>query len=324
MVKKRLIIICAFLVICCFIISFTLYLYFLEDEDDFSPLERIYSKLGDTTIDDFAYWLQDIDIEEIKNSKYDLMIIDYSSDGNETGEFSYTNITYMKSSGIYEKYLLAYISIGEAEDYRFYWNDAWDANYDGIPDPSAPDWLNMSNPEWKGNYKVEYWNEDWQDIVYEYLDRIISVGFDGIYMDIIDAYEYFEDNIPHSDWLMIDFVGNISSYVKSSGGTDFFVFVQNGDALLSNSTYLSYIDGIGREDLFYYDDSKTSDFWRIEGISNLNYALNVNKTVLIIDYPISSSKIYNFYDNCIKNGFIPYRSNRELNNLYQYSYYPAI
>ncbi|MCX5769013.1 MAG: hypothetical protein NTZ09_01885 [Candidatus Hydrogenedentes bacterium] len=26
-----------------------------------------------------------------------------------------------------------------------------------------------------------------------YLDRIITAGFDGVYLDIIDAFEYFEE-----------------------------------------------------------------------------------------------------------------------------------
>jgi cysteinyl-tRNA synthetase len=27
-----------------------------------------------------------------------------------------------------------------------------------------------------------------------YLDRILAAGFDGAYLDIIDAFEYFEEN----------------------------------------------------------------------------------------------------------------------------------
>jgi len=33
------------------------------------------------------------------------------------------------------------MSVGEAEDYRWYWNPSWDANHDGKPDPGAPSWL---------------------------------------------------------------------------------------------------------------------------------------------------------------------------------------
>ena len=46
---------------------------------------------------------------------------------------------------------------------------------------------------------MEYWNTDWQVMIYgsdsAYLDMIIAAGFDGVYLDIIDAYEFFEDAI---------------------------------------------------------------------------------------------------------------------------------
>lgn len=52
------------------------------------------------------------------------------------------------------------------------------------------------NPDWPGNYKVKYWNEDWQKLIYKnndsYLNKISTAGFDGVYLDIIDAFEYFE------------------------------------------------------------------------------------------------------------------------------------
>ena len=33
--------------------------------------------------------------------------------------------------------MLAYVSIGEAENYRFYWEESWDADNDGQPDADA-------------------------------------------------------------------------------------------------------------------------------------------------------------------------------------------
>lgn len=85
--------------------------------------------------------------------------------------------------------VMAYMSIGEAEDYRYYWQPDWDAN--------PPVWLETENPDWDGNYKVRYWDPAWQSIIYgtesAYLDRIMAAGFDGVYLDIIDAFEYFEE-----------------------------------------------------------------------------------------------------------------------------------
>lgn len=81
------------------------------------------------------------------------------------------------------------MSIGEAEDYRFYWKNEWKTN--------PPVWLGEENPDWEGNYKVWYWEKEWQNIIISdpdsYLQRILNAGFDGVYLDIIDAFEYFEN-----------------------------------------------------------------------------------------------------------------------------------
>ncbi len=293
----------------------------LFNNDEYLP--RVEFNMNGVVIDDFAYLLQNINKETIRNSKYDLIIMDYSSDGNETGEFSSSEVNYMKSTGDKEKFLISYVSIGEAENYRFYWEESWDANHDGIPDPGAPNWLDIENPEWEGNYKVKFWMIEWQQIIFDYLDRIIIAGFNGIYMDIIDAYEFYQGVIPNVDWKMIDFVGNISSYVKNEASGNFSVFVQNADELLLNSTYLEHIDGIGREDLFYFDNTPTNDSWRNQGISNLNNAIDNNKMVLITDYPQSSSLKYDFYSNCITNGFLGYAADRELDSLKEFDLYPS-
>ena len=56
--------------------------------------------------------------------------------------------------------------------------------------------MDRENPDWEGNFKVKYWIEDWQKIIYgnedSYLDKILEAHFDGVYLDIIDAFEYYE------------------------------------------------------------------------------------------------------------------------------------
>ena len=88
-----------------------------------------------------------------------------------------------------KRFVVAYMSIGEAEDYRYYWQNGWNT--------SPPGWLDKENPDWAGNYKVKYWQEDWQNIICNtetsYLKKILDAGFDGVYLDIIDAFEYFEE-----------------------------------------------------------------------------------------------------------------------------------
>jgi len=81
----------------------------------------------------------------------------------------------------------AVFSIGEAEDYRTYWQPGWTS--------SPPDWLTAENPDWSGNYLVRYWDPSWQGIVFAELAAIVAAGFDGVYLDKIDAYESFETDL---------------------------------------------------------------------------------------------------------------------------------
>jgi len=84
--------------------------------------------------------------------------------------------------------VLCYVSIGEAEDYRYYWQPGWS--------PGNPSWLEEENPDWPGNYGVRYWDPAWQAVIFggddSYLGRVLAAGFDGAYLDRIDAFEDFE------------------------------------------------------------------------------------------------------------------------------------
>lgn len=126
-------------------------------------------------------------IEAVAATNYDLIIMDLDFNGGRT--FTSAEINQLKSKANGGKRLvICYLSIGEAENYRYYWQTDWNKK--------KPVWLDSENPDWAGNYKVKYWNSDWQRIIYgnddSYLRKIISADFDGVYLDIIDAFEYYE------------------------------------------------------------------------------------------------------------------------------------
>jgi cysteinyl-tRNA synthetase len=146
---------------------------------------------------EFAYQLQPAKsqnrqafLSALADSQFDLVVMDYSFDGGQSGEFTAPEITRLKSK--LGGKVIAYLSIGEAEDYRWYWQETWDADREGRPDAGAPGWLDAENPSWPGNYKVRYWKPEWQAIIFAYLDKILAQGFDGIYLDLVDAYEYYQ------------------------------------------------------------------------------------------------------------------------------------
>ncbi|MCF8227063.1 MAG: endo alpha-1,4 polygalactosaminidase [Bacteroidales bacterium] len=125
-------------------------------------------------------------ITSLRQTNYDLIIIDLFFNETELTQSDISELQTKANGG--RRLVISYMSIGEAEDYRYYWKEEWNND--------KPDWLDEENPDWEGNYKVRYWNADWQNIIFgsseSYLDKIINAGFDGVYLDIIEAFEYFE------------------------------------------------------------------------------------------------------------------------------------
>lgn len=128
-------------------------------------------------------------LEALRNTNYDLLLIDLFYE-NDSLTLQDINSLKTKTNGG-SRLVIAYMSIGEAEEYRYYWNDSWYLH--------PPKWLARENPNWPGCYKVKYWYPEWQSIIYgnndSYLKRILDAGFDGVYLDVIDAFEYFENKI---------------------------------------------------------------------------------------------------------------------------------
>ena len=127
-------------------------------------------------------------VNAIKATNYDLLIMDFFF-GDDDQEYTAAEVEQLKQKANGgTRLVVSYMSIGEAEDYRYYWNESWTVG--------SPTWLKAENSEWEGNYKVEYWNTEWQGIIFgsetSYLDKIIDAGFDGVYLDIIEGFEYFE------------------------------------------------------------------------------------------------------------------------------------
>ena len=246
----------------------------------------------------WGYQLQKPDAEEIARSPYDLVVIDYSKTGEDEEAFSADDIQRMqvKPDGS-RRIVLAYLSVGEAESYRYYWNHDWaeplrviaegeiaedtdeakekrsaaakDAKattparraYPGVklrtlhvPRLSAPVWLGRENDTWVGNFLVRYWEKSWQDIIFgsktAYLDRIMAAGFDGVFLDRVDAFTGVADERATGKAEMVQFVTSLSTYARKLK-SDFVIMPQNGEDLLTDPSYLGAVDAIAKEDLLY-------------------------------------------------------------------------
>ena len=271
---------------------------------------------GQLKIGSWAYWLQNASPTVIAESGFDLVVIDYSRDGSDETAYKREEIEELKKAGVIP---VAYISIGEAEDYRFYWNESWMEN--------PPEWLGPENPEWEGNFAVKYWSDEWKRIVFAYLDRIIERGFSGVYLDKVDEFEYWSTRGHDENWTameMIEFIIEITNYTRSKADEDFLVILQNGERLLEydDGRLLKVVSGWASEDVFY--DGLRPSPWRDEKLPLLGRAVKAGKFVLVVDYvddgtenPENMVRIRNFTEQARGKGYIPYaaRTDRELDEL---------
>ncbi|MBN1993420.1 MAG: endo alpha-1,4 polygalactosaminidase [Anaerolineae bacterium] len=271
-------------------------------------------------VQSFLYQLQNINLDAVGQTGYDLVVMDYATEKNdETFPFTSTEIEALRHSPGGEKIVVSYMSIGEAETYRPYWNPQWDADNDGQPDEEAPAWLDIENPDWVGNYKVRYWEPEWQAIIFDYTDRLLDAGFDGAYLDIIDAYAYYEEQGRETAAQeMADFVAAIAAHARRRN-PDFLIFPQNAPELAAKApAYLNSVSGIGQEDVYYgynAEDEMTPPAITAQLERNLDRFKSAGKLVLTIDYASTPANIDEAYRRSKTKGYVPFVTGRSLDRL---------
>jgi len=264
-------------------------------------------------VHNWVYWLDRPDLERIGSSNYNLAVVDYSFDGTAAGEFSLQEIETLQHTTC-ERKVLSYLSIGEAEDYRWYWQPGWR--------PGSPDWIVEEDPDWPGNYRVEYWDPEWQAIVFAYLERILAAGFDGVYLDTVDAYR------PRYAWGheqdMVDFVIAIADYGRahSPAGQDFGVFPQNAEELgATHPEYLAVLNGIGKEETYYYAMARPIP-WRerlyTEALLDHFKSAGHSGLILTVDYTLRRRQVNVAYQRAATKGYLEYCTHVALDRMIVY------
>jgi cysteinyl-tRNA synthetase len=268
----------------------------------------------------WGYQLQQIDPAALAAAGFDLLVIEPVDDDGR--RWSAADLSALRAAG---SLVLAYLSIGEAEDYRPYWRREWDADRDGVPDEGAPAWLDAENPDWEGNYKVHYWDAAWQSLIAAEIDALASEGYDGVYLDIVDAYAYYLDaGREAAPQEMADFVAAIGRRGRAAA-PEFLVFPQNASGLLDDlptpaaaADYLEAIDGIGAEDTFFYAGEPMEDAPlnpQAEVLAQLDRFRAAGKLVLVVDYVTQAEKVALLAELAREHGFVPYAGRLALDEL---------
>lgn len=123
-------------------------------------------------------------LDALRVTNYDVLLID-AFYGGEQLTLSDVNSLKVKDNGG-SRLVIAYMNIGAAEKYRYYWNDKWKLH--------SPGWLKKKYDGYDDEIWVKFWKKEWQEIIYSggdsYTQRIINSGFNGVYLDNVEAY-YF-------------------------------------------------------------------------------------------------------------------------------------
>ena len=153
------------------------------------------------TVTSWHYQLQNIDVAALSQLDVDLIFIDDARSSPEVAspvELTREEVELLrKRPDGGRRIVLAYLSSGEAEEYRFYWK----AEFAKV----RPAWHAARNNRWPDNHRVRFWMHAWKEIIVRrtgsYLDRIQDAGFDGVYLDRVDVYASLAREQPDARYL---------------------------------------------------------------------------------------------------------------------------
>ncbi len=245
------------------------------------------------------YQLQNYDdqfIKSVAKTRDTLWVVD--RDFSSERSFTSSEIQSMKNND--RNKIFSYMSVGEAESYRPYFSK--------IP----KDLLDKENPNWPGAFDIKFWDEKWDEILYRaedsYLSKIINIGFDGVYLDVVDAYQRQDDRRKYAS-AMAKLIISISKSAKSKNPS-FKIYLQNGSEIINDldkdlaEIFIASIDGLSVEGYFFdYSDAQkpiVSDWFKSLEVVYKKY-LTFNKDVLLIEYVEDKALQQKFIDYCQAN-----------------------
>ncbi|MCA9885704.1 MAG: endo alpha-1,4 polygalactosaminidase [Anaerolineae bacterium] len=267
-------------------------------------------------INDYIIQLQRARVNRLAPTAFDLVIADIALSGS-----SRDNIEALRHSEGGDKLVVAYMSIGQAATFQYYWQTEWrrDSEF-------WPRWADEPDGTWAGDVWVHYWDPQWQEIILTgddaYIDRIIDMGFDGVLLDRVDAATYYEEDYGRETAYaeMVDFVMAIAEHAEERS-PGFGVFTINGEDIplrYPDSGYMEAVTGVLVESLHYgypRDNEPSYEDWTAQREAMLDQWVQAGKLVLVVDYTLRPEHIEDAYTRSREHGYIPYASVRSLGRM---------
>lgn len=138
-------------------------------------------------IDDSQYGDKEKFLQDIRNSNYDIVVIEPFFQHKTPFSPEDINSLKFKKNGT-KRLIIAKMNVSEARDDDYYWKDNWKLD--------NPSWLVRPSFVDKNAIITEYWNNDWKKIIGKYFKGIVDSGFDGAFLTGIQNHRYFEKQTP--------------------------------------------------------------------------------------------------------------------------------
>lgn len=253
---------------------------------------------------------QNIDLDAVARSDLDLVVLDPIVEGNRLQIAGDSPLRRKPGGG--RRLVLAYLSVGEAESYRPYWRASWRTE--------PPPWLGPENPNWPGSFAVRYWDATWRDLVLGpggALDQVIAAGFDGVFLDRVDAYGDWPGEGVRAQRAMSALVQAIAERLRARTPKG-LIMSQNAEPLLADASFRQAIDAVSKESLLYNlrgpNQPNTADdvAWSLH---YLKQAQSAGLPVFAIEYLDDPALRAEALDRLTALGMVPFFGRRLLDTL---------
>jgi cysteinyl-tRNA synthetase len=280
----------------------------------------------------FMYQLQGIEnpasIEQLAKSPYDLLVVEptFTIKGNEN--FDAKAMVAKLKAAKPGRLVVAYVDIGEAERFRSYWNSSWTPPTKKTR--GSPAFLLAPDPDgWQDDVSIAFWDPQWRSVWLGdqgLLAKIMDAGFDGIYMDWVEAYsekrvvaEARKQGV-QSTKAMVDFIAAIRQEIRRVNPRGVVIAQNAADLIDDDARYAQLIDGVGFEDTWFSGEAdadwanpKSGDISNptkgddspAARIKQYQKFLNAGIPVFTIDYCVKPENAARVYEASAKAGLIP-------------------
>ncbi|WP_457642048.1 endo alpha-1,4 polygalactosaminidase [Persephonella sp.] len=201
--------------------------------------------------------------------------------------------------------IFAYVSIGEGESYREYFNEL------------KKEWILGENKYWKTKI-LDIRDEDLQDFLIEKVFKNLK-DYDGFFLDTLDSYRLVlkdKGSIFEYENALVEFIKKLKENFPEKK-----ILINRGFEIINRVK--DFIDGVAAESLYYGLDLSTMNYtevpeenrkWLIDELKKIE---DMGLPVVVIDYlpPREKTKAFEVAQKIKKEGFIPWITDKDIKTL---------